>query len=112
MTNLPFRMIEDNLDVDLVTEKTINIINEWLKEKQIKQNDVQIAMLYSHIHAMVNRAKRLESLPNVDPALFNELSDESMALAHKTVNLFNNLSMDEAYLLAVHFEVARENDNQ
>lgn len=112
MTNLPFRMIEDNLDVDLVTEKTINIINEWLKEKQIKQNDVQIAMLYSHIHAMVNRAKRLESLPNVDPALFNELSDESMTLAHKTVNLFNNLSMDEAYLLAVHFEVARENDNQ
>ncbi|MCT6867884.1 MAG: transcriptional regulator, partial [Gilliamella apicola] len=59
--------------------------------------------------AMVERAKTLEKLPEVDPSLFDELSEQSLMLARKTVKLFNSLPMEEAYLLAVHYEVAIAN---
>ncbi|NUF50172.1 transcriptional antiterminator [Gilliamella sp. ESL0250] len=109
MTQIKFRMIEDNLEPELVTKQTINLINSWLAQHQITQNDVQKAMLFSHVKAMVERAKTLEKLPEVDPALFDELSEESLALARKTVNLFDNLPIEESYLLAVHYEVAKAN---
>lgn len=106
-----FRMIEDDLDPTLVTQKTIEIINDWLKELHIEQNDVQKAMLLSHVKAMVLRARTLEKLPEVDPTLFDELSKESFELALQTVKLFDNLPIEEAYLLAVHYEVAKANGN-
>ncbi|XKM14345.1 hypothetical protein RCS94_04015 [Orbaceae bacterium ac157xtp] len=104
-----FRMVEDDLDPEVITDQTLNIIAQWLESESISQNEVQKAMMESHIKAMVTRAKTLESLPEVDPELFAELSSESMALAKKTVALFNNLPFEEAYLLAVHYEVARAN---
>lgn len=109
MSELLFRMIEDDLDPELITQKTIAVINEWLVNENITQNEVQKEMLFSHIKAMVNRAKTLEKLPDIDPTLFDELSNESMELARRTVKLFNNLPMEEAYLLAVHYEVASAN---
>ena len=109
MPQIQFRMIEDDLDPEVVTEQTIEIINRWLTEHQITQNDVQKAMLLSHVKAMVERAKTLEKLPEVDPSLFDELSEQSLMLARKTVQLFNSLPMEEAYLLAVHYEVAIAN---
>ncbi|OCG26507.1 hypothetical protein A9G45_00260 [Gilliamella sp. HK2] len=109
MTQIKFRMFEDNLESELVTQQTINIINSWLVQHQIIQNDVQKAMLFSHVKAMVERAKTLEKLPEIDPALFDELSEESLELARKTVALFDNLPIEEAYLLAVHYEVAKAN---
>ncbi|OCG42787.1 PRD domain-containing protein [Gilliamella sp. Bif1-4] len=109
MNPIKFRMIEDNLEPELVTEQTITIINSWLAQHQIIQNDVQKAMLFSHVKAMVERAKTLETLPKIDPTLFEELSEESLALARKTVKLFDNLPIEEAYLLAVHYEVAKAN---
>jgi PRD domain protein (TIGR03582 family) len=109
MTQIKFRMFEDNFEPELVTQQTINIINSWLVQHQIIQNDVQKAMLFSHVKAMVERAKTLEKLPEIDPALFDELSEESLELARKTVALFDNLPIEEAYLLAVHYEVAKAN---
>ncbi len=109
MSSIKFRMIEDNLEPELVTSQIIKIINGWLIEQQITQNDVQKAMLLSHVKAMVQRAKTLEKLPEIDPSLFDELSQESLALARRTVELFDNLPMEEAYLLAVHYEVAKAN---
>lgn len=50
-------MIADNLDPDKVTQTTISIINEWLVERHIEQNNVQKERLFSHIKAMVHRAK-------------------------------------------------------
>ena len=109
MTMPQFRMVEDDLDPEVVTEQTIKIINHWLAEHQITQNDVQKAMLLSHVKAMVERAKTLEKLPEVDPTIFDELSEQALALSRKTVELFNNLAMEEVYLLAVHYEVAMAN---
>lgn len=109
MKQIKFRMIEDNLKPELVTEQTIKIINNWLVEHKITQDEVQKAMLFSHVKAMVERAKTLEKLPEVDPTLFAEISEESLELARNTVKLFDNLPMEEAYLLAVHYEVAKAN---
>ena len=99
MPQIQFRMIEDDLDPEVVTEQTIEIINRWLTEHQITQNDVQKAMLLSHVKAMVERAKTLEKLPEVDPSLFDELSEQSLVLARKTVKLFNRLSNKIAHVI-------------
>ena len=109
MPQMEFRMIEDDLDTEVVTEQTIKIINRWLADHQIIQNDVQKAMLLSHVKAMVERAKTLQKLPDVDPTLFDQLSEKALVLARNTIKLFNNLPIEEAYLLAVHYEVAMAN---
>lgn len=112
MIQAAFKMIKDNLDPEQVIDKTMSMINHWLAEEGIKQNPVQKEMLLSHVKAMVYRAKTLEPLPEVDHSLFDEISVESMALAKKTVALFDTLPVDEAYLLSVHYEVARANEDE
>ncbi|MBI0118538.1 hypothetical protein H3T85_10610 [Gilliamella sp. W8129] len=99
MPQIQFRMIEDDLDPEVVTAQTIEIINRWLTDHQITQNNVQKAMLLSHVKAMVERAKTLEKLPEVDPSLFDELSEQSLVLARKTVQLFNRLSNKIAHVI-------------
>ena len=99
MPQIQFRMIEDDLDPEVVTAQTIEIINRWLTDHQITQNDVQKAMLLSHVKAMVERAKMREKLPEVDPSLFDELSEQSLVLARKTVKLFNRLSNKIAHVI-------------
>ena len=49
MPQIQFRMIEDDLDPEVVTAQTIEIINRWLTDHQISQNDVQKAMLLSNV---------------------------------------------------------------
>ncbi|MDF7667792.1 hypothetical protein PT273_08045 [Orbaceae bacterium ESL0727] len=109
MTKVEFRMTDDDLDLSEVTQKTLGMIKQWLKNENIHQTAVQEEMLNSHVSAMVGRAKSGEKLPEVDPALFTELSAKSLQLAKKTVALFNNLPIEEAYLLAVHYDVALAN---
>ncbi len=99
MPQIQFRMMEDDLDPEVVTAQTIEIINRWLTDHQITQNDVQKAMLLSHVKAMVERAKTREKLPEVDPSLFDELSEQSLVLARKTVQLFNRLSNKIAHVI-------------
>ncbi|OCF96267.1 hypothetical protein A9G16_10340 [Gilliamella apicola] len=99
MPQIQFRMIEYDLDPEVVTAQTIEIINRWLTDHQITQNDVQKAMLLSHVKAMVERAKTLEKLPEVDPSLFDELSEQPLVLARKTVQLFNRLSNKIAHVI-------------
>ena len=104
MAQIQFRMIDDDLDPEVVTAQTIEIINRWLTDHQISQNDVQKAMLLSHVKAMVERAKTLEKLPEVDSSLFDELSEQSLVLARKNVQLFNRLSnkiVHVIFLLAI-----------
>jgi len=45
----------------------------------------------------------------VDASLFEEISEDSMMLAREVVAQFGNLPDEEAWLLSVHFEVAKDN---
>jgi len=72
-------------------------------------NDVQKQMLTSHVRAMAHRSVTGEPLPEVEAELFDEISPDSMQLAREVVAQFGNLPDEEAWLLSVHFEVAKDN---
>lgn len=101
------------VDIDEATAITTQLladITTMLGEENIYTNAVQQQMLESHIRAMVLRSITGEPLPEVDKSLFDEISDGSMQLAQSVVNKFATLPIEEAYLLSVHFEVAKYNN--
>ena len=79
-----------------------------LARHNIIPNDVQRQMLTSHVRAMAHRSVTGEPLPEVEADLFDEISADSMRLAREVVAQFGNLPDEEAWLLSVHFEVAKE----
>lgn len=105
-----FKMSEDNLDINEVTQQLLTIISDWLQLEGCNTTEVQQQMLESHLQAMVARAKTGEALPEVDISLFDEISDHSIALSQRVVDALPGLEPEEAYLLSVHFEVIRSND--
>ncbi|MEO2548852.1 transcriptional antiterminator, partial [Enterococcus faecalis] len=46
----------------------------------------------------------------VDRTLFTELTPETLKIAQETTEAIGQLSEDEWYVLAVHFEVAKQNN--
>ncbi|MBF4177342.1 MULTISPECIES: glycine dehydrogenase [Lelliottia] len=80
-----------------------------LRHHNIIPNDVQVQMLTSHVRAMAHRSVTGEPLPDVEADLFDEISADSMRLAREVVAQFGNLPDEEAWLLSVHFEVAKDN---
>lgn len=103
----------EQVDIDQAAEITAQVladITSMLNEENIYTNAVQQQMLESHILAMVLRSITGEPLPEVDKSLFDEISDHSMKMAQRVVNQFNTLPIEEAYLLSVHFEVAKDNN--
>lgn len=99
---------QDVLSVAL-TEKVLANIMNMLTGRNILINAVQEQMLNSHVRAMVLRSLSGEALPDMDKTLFDEISPDSMRMAEKVVNDLGNLPIEEAYLLSVHFEVAKGN---
>ncbi len=97
-------------DAITLTERVLAEITAMLNAENIFTNDVQQQMLTSHIRAMVLRSITGEPLPEVDKSLFNEISAHSMQMAQQVVDKFANLPIEEAYLLSVHFEVAKDNN--
>jgi len=93
------------------TEQLLADIQKMLNAENIFTNDVQQQMLTSHVKAMVLRSITGEPLPEVEKELFDEISAESMTMAEKVVDMLGNLPIEEAYLLSVHFEVAKDNNH-
>lgn len=96
--------------IQLLAEKVMGQIAGLFAAKGIVPNAVQQQMLASHVKAMALRSLTGEPLPEVEEELFEDISEESMALAQQVVDLFGNLPKEEAWLLSVHFEVAKENE--
>ncbi|CNH83281.1 PRD domain protein%2C EF_0829/AHA_3910 family [Yersinia frederiksenii] len=94
----------------IITERVLAEITAMLNAENIFTNDVQQQMLTSHLRAMVLRSITGEPLPEVDKSLFDEISAHSMQMAQQVVDKFANLPIEEAYLLSVHFEVAKDNN--
>ncbi|RKQ39345.1 glycine dehydrogenase [Enterobacter sp. R1(2018)] len=92
-----------------LTEKVQGFINELLKTRNITPNAVQEQMLTSHVRAMAHRSLTGEPLPEVEESLFEEISADSLEMAKAVVEQFGNLPIEEAWLLSVHFEVAKDN---
>ena len=92
-----------------LTEKVQAFINALLKTRNITPNAVQEQMLTSHVRAMAHRSLTGEPLPEVEESLFDEISADSLEMAKLVVEQFGNLPIEEAWLLSVHFEVAKDN---
>ncbi len=98
-----------NSEVTALTEKVQAFINALLKTRNITPNAVQEQMLTSHVRAMAHRSLTGEPLPEVEESLFDEISADSLEMAKVVVEQFGNLPVEEAWLLSVHFEVAKDN---
>jgi len=96
--------------IQALADRVMTQINELFAAGHIYPNAVQQQMLTSHVRAMALRSLTGEPLPEVEAELFEDISPESMALARQVVDLFGNLPQEEAWLLSVHFEVAKENE--
>jgi PRD domain protein (TIGR03582 family) len=92
-----------------LAERMLTQVYTLLSQHNITPNAVQQQMLTSHVRAMAHRSVTGEPLPEVDASLFDEISPESMQLARDVVAQFGNLPEEEAWLLSVHFEVAKDN---
>lgn len=96
-------------ETTLLTERVLAFITGLLKNRNITPNAVQEQMLASHVRAMAHRSLTGEPLPEVEESLFDEISDDSLEMAKEVVEQFGNLPIEEAWLLSVHFEVAKDN---
>ena len=83
-----------------LADKMLQQVFALLSRRNIVPNDVQEQMLTSHVRAMAHRSISGEPLPEVDASLL---------LAREVVAQFGNLPDEEAWLLSVHFEVAKDN---
>ena len=102
-------MGEQVTEIGELADRMLAQVYALLSEHHIIPNAVQEQMLTSHVRAMAHRSVTGEPLPEVDASLFDEISAESMALARDVVAEFGNLPEEEAWLLSVHFEVAKDN---
>ena len=100
---------EQAAQTERLADKMLQQVFALLSRHDIVPNDVQEQMLTSHVRAMAHRSISGEPLPEVDASLFEEISEDSMMLAREVVAQFGNLPDEEAWLLSVHFEVAKEN---
>ncbi|WBM70187.1 glycine dehydrogenase [Buttiauxella sp. WJP83] len=96
-------------EVTQLTERVLAYIYTLLNSRNITPNAVQEQMLTSHVRAMAHRSLTGEPLPEVEESLFEEISADSLDMAKAVVEQFGNLPVEEAWLLSVHFEVAKDN---
>lgn len=102
-------VVEQAAQTERLADKMLQQVFALLSRHDIVPNDVQEQMLTSHVRAMAHRSISGEPLPEVDASLFEEISEDSMMLAREVVAQFGNLPDEEAWLLSVHFEVAKDN---
>lgn len=95
--------------IQALADKVNGQIAGLFAARNIRPDAVQQQMLTSHVRAMALRSLTGEPLPEVEEELFEDISPASMSLAQQVVDLFGNLPEEEAWLLSVHFEVAKEN---
>jgi len=100
---------EQDNEIQSLAARVMPQITELFAARNNQPNPVQ-QMLTSHVRAMALRSLTGEALPEVEEELFEDISPESMTLAQQVVDLFGNLPKEEAWLLSVHFEVAKENE--
>lgn len=109
MNNSAVQKPASETEIDALAERVMKQIAQLFSAEAIYPNAVQQQMLVSHVRAMARRSLTGEPLPEVEAELFEDISPESMRLAQQVVDLFGNLPREEAWLLSVHFEVAKSN---
>lgn len=94
-------------------QRELEELIDWLKDElaaaKIEPTELQWTILINHLNEMLKRSKEEETIPEVDPNMFSEVSSEALDLADGVVKKISNLSQDEMYVLSIHFETAKQN---
>lgn len=106
---------EINEDIRQIIEKCQNAAKAqemalWLADRcrvdGISFTDYQWKSVVNHMAAMVNRSVSGDEL-EIDPELFDEVSEESLALSQEVVDAIGGIAGEEKYLLSIHFECVK-----
>jgi len=82
----------------------------FLESKEIVMTATQWLSFVSHISGMVYRSTIEEPIQSVEKEIFNEVSSDSILMASEICKQLSNLHEDEKYLLSIHFEAAKLNE--
>lgn len=91
-------------------EAVIMLLETRLAEHEIVPTELQWTILINHLNEMLKRSTSAETIPDVDPAMFTEVSKEALTIAAEVVETIGNLTEAELYVLSIHFEAAKNND--
>ncbi|MCZ8540522.1 PRD domain-containing protein [Psychrobacillus sp. FSL K6-2365] len=83
---------------------------DFLESKKVLMTVPQWLSFVSHISGMVYRSTNEEPIQSVEKEIFNEVSSESIEMASEICKQLSNLHEDEKYLLSIHFEAAKLNE--
>lgn len=95
-----------------VLQEVVAYTAQLLEDKQICPTELQWTILINHLSEMVIREKENRMILEVDPAMFSEVSDEAMLISQLVVDKVGKLPKDETYVLSIHFESAKQNEEE
>ncbi|EOH87687.1 PRD domain-containing protein [Enterococcus pallens] len=93
-------------------QEVVDYTAHLLEDKQIYPTDLQWTILINHLSEMVIREKEKRAILEVDPAMFSEVSEEAMLISQLVVKKVGELPKDEIYVLSIHFESAKQNEEE
>lgn len=96
----------NKVELDASLEK----ISTLLAEQAIQPTELQWTILINHVNEMIKRSIANEKMSGVDPLMFEEVSKEALTIADQVVQHIGNLPQDELYVLSIHFEAAKQNE--
>ncbi|MFB1051507.1 PRD domain-containing protein [Paraliobacillus sp. JSM ZJ581] len=81
----------------------------YIKEKGYTIELYQKKALLNHLTEMIKRDNVHKQITIEDKQIFSEIASDSIKIAKRIVDQLKNISDEESYLLAVHFEVVKLN---
>lgn len=85
-------------------------IDGLLNDYHLHPTDTQWLIMVNHVNEMIKRKHTQSLLEGIDIALFQEISDTSLTISQTVVEEIGGLPMEESYLLSVHFETIKQNN--
>lgn len=102
-------LIVENSPYQEDLKAAIEYTKEMMNVHNIVPTELQWTVLINHLNEMVIREREAGSIPDVDPAMFAEVSPEALEIADRVVKHVGQLSESEKYVLSIHFETAKMN---
>ncbi|MFC0422738.1 transcriptional regulator [Lactiplantibacillus plajomi] len=91
------------------TEAALIYTFKLMTAADIHPTELQTVILTNHLSEMVDRSISGDRLADVDPAMFDGVSPQALAIAGKLVDHLGNLAESEKYVASIHFETAKNN---
>lgn len=88
--------------------KVIREIENQMLKKGVKLTPAELLGIASHVSAMIRRGAERKQMKVENKDIFSELSNEFLNVAADICKLIPHIHKDEKYLLAIHFQHAKE----